>query len=127
MSSTVAYLLWGAASQSWMVYAVIIVNLFGFTTASAIQSIVSASANAHQQGEAMGAVSSLNSLMAVLAPMFATPLLGAVSHHPQGDWRIGAPLYFCAALQGASLLLAWLHFRSAGRAQPKLPAASASS
>ena len=127
MSSTVAYLLWGAASQSWMVYVVIVVNVFGFTTASAIQSIVSASANAHQQGEAMGAVSSLNSLMAVLAPMIATPLLGAFSHHPLGDWRIGAPLYFCAALQGVSLLLAWLHFRSAGRAEPGLPAAPASS
>jgi DHA1 family tetracycline resistance protein-like MFS transporter len=36
----------------------------------------------------------------------------AVSHLPQGDWRIGAPLYFGAALQFTALLLAWLHFRS---------------
>ncbi len=111
LSSVAAYVLWGAATQSWMMYAVIVANVFGFTTASAIQSIVSTAANARQQGEAMGAVSALNSLMAVIAPMLGAPLLGVVSHLPHGDWRIGAPLYFCAALQGASLLLAWLHFR----------------
>jgi MFS transporter, DHA1 family, tetracycline resistance protein len=127
LSSTVAYALWGAASQSWMVYAVIVANVFGFTTASAIQSIVSSSANATQQGEAMGAVSALNSLMAVLAPMFATPLLGAVSHRPLGDWRIGAPLYFCALLQGVSLLLAWMHFRAARRSVADVPSVTASS
>jgi len=127
LSSTVAYALWGAASQSWMVYAVIVANVFGFTTASAIQSIVSSSANATQQGEAMGAVSALNSLMAVLAPMFATPLLGAVSHRPLGDWRIGAPLYFCALLQGVSLLLAWMHFRAARRSVADVQSVTASS
>ena len=34
-----------------------------------------------------------------------------VSHLPQGDWRIGAPFYFCAVLQGAALVLAISHFR----------------
>jgi MFS transporter, DHA1 family, tetracycline resistance protein len=126
-SSVAAYLLWGAATQSWMMYAVIVANVFGFTTASAIQSIVSSAANARQQGEAMGAVSALNSLMAVVAPMLGAPLLGLVSHLPQGDWRIGAPLYFCAALQGASLLLAWLHFRRTPRDLAPLTGAATSS
>jgi DHA1 family tetracycline resistance protein-like MFS transporter len=56
-------------------------------------------------------VSSLNSLMAVAAPVIGAPLLGMVSHLPMGDWRIGAPFYFCAVLQAASLLLAVAHFR----------------
>ncbi len=38
----------------------------------------------------MGAVASLNSLMAVLAPVIGAPLLALVSHLPPGDWRIGA-------------------------------------
>jgi DHA1 family tetracycline resistance protein-like MFS transporter len=59
----------------------------------------------------MGAVSSLNSLMAVVAPMLAAPMLALVSHYPTGDWRIGAPFYFCSALQLASLCLAIVHFR----------------
>jgi MFS transporter, DHA1 family, tetracycline resistance protein len=127
LSSTIAFVAWGAAWQGWMVFAVIVANLFGFTTQSAIQSIVSTSADPSQQGEAMGAVSSLNSLMAVLAPMIATPLLGAVSHYPPGDWHIGAPLYFCAALQASSLLLAWLHFRSVRGSIAEPPAARAPS
>jgi len=47
----------------------------------------------------------------VLAPMLGAPMLAMVSHYPQGDWRIGAPFYFCALLQVASLLLAVLHLR----------------
>jgi DHA1 family tetracycline resistance protein-like MFS transporter len=39
-------------------------------------------------------------------------LLSAVSHLPHGDWRIGAPFYFCALLQAAALTLAIVHFRS---------------
>ena len=50
----------------------------------------------------MGAVASLNSLMAVVAPVIGAPLLRLVSHLPRGDWRIGAPFYFCAALQLAA-------------------------
>jgi DHA1 family tetracycline resistance protein-like MFS transporter len=34
-----------------------------------------------------------------------------VSHLEKGDWRIGAPLYFCAALQAMSLALAVYHLR----------------
>jgi MFS transporter, DHA1 family, tetracycline resistance protein len=34
-----------------------------------------------------------------------------VSHLPPGDWRMGVPLYFCAALQATGLTLAVLHFR----------------
>ena len=65
----------------------------------------------------MGAVSSLQSLMAVVAPVLGAPLLGVVSHLPRGDWRIGAPFYFCAVVQLAALVLAWLHFSAARRAR----------
>ncbi|PKU26272.1 MFS transporter [Telmatospirillum siberiense] len=111
ISSTLAYAAWGAASQGWMMYAVIMLNVLGYTVTAALQSIISGAAEAHNQGQTMGAVSSLNSLMAVLAPACGAPLLAAVSHLPSGDWRIGAPLYFCALLQAASLALAFVHFR----------------
>jgi MFS transporter, DHA1 family, tetracycline resistance protein len=111
VSSTLAYALWGAATEGWMMYAVIFVNVLGITVSASIQSIISAAADAQSQGQTLGAVSSLNSLMAVLAPVIGAPLLGLVSHLPMGDWRIGAPFYFCALLQGTSLLLAAAHFR----------------
>jgi DHA1 family tetracycline resistance protein-like MFS transporter len=117
VSSTAAYLLYGLASEGWMMYAVILANLLGFTVTASIQSIISGAADARMQGQAMGSVSSLNSLMAVIAPVLGAPLLGAVAHLPKGDWRIGAPFFFCAALQGAALVLAWVHFRGLRRAR----------
>lgn len=123
ISSSLAYAAWGLASQGWMMYAVVFLNVFGYTVTASIQSIISSAADPKTQGQTLGAVSSLNSLMAVFAPVCAAPLLAAVSHLPHGDWRIGAPLYFCAALQAASLVLAVFHFRSerrlAAAAQPQ--------
>jgi DHA1 family tetracycline resistance protein-like MFS transporter len=60
----------------------------------------------------MGAVAGLNSLMAVIAPIVGPALLTFVSHMPRGDWRIGAPYYFCAALQALATVLAIRHFRT---------------
>jgi DHA1 family tetracycline resistance protein-like MFS transporter len=111
VSSTLAYAAWGAATQGWMMFAIIFLNLLGATVSAAIQSIISGAADARSQGKTLGAVSGLNSLMAVVAPVLAAPLLVMVSHLPKGDWRIGMPLYFCALLQAAALLLAVSHFR----------------
>lgn len=118
VSSTLAYALWGAASQGWMMFAVIFINVFGFTVTSCIQSIISKSAEETKQGQALGSVSALNSMMSVIAPLIGASLLGVVSHLPQGDWRIGAPLYFCAALQGVALVLAIVYFRRAASREP---------
>ena len=120
LSSTLAYILWGAATHGWMMYAVIFVNLLGATVSSTIQSIISSAADAHDQGKTLGAVGGLNSLMAVIAPAVGAPLLTMVSHLPKGDWRIGAPFYFCALLQAIALGLTIAHFR--GERQARLAA-----
>jgi DHA1 family tetracycline resistance protein-like MFS transporter len=125
-SATVAHLLWGMANEGWMMYAVIFGNVLGYTVSAAMQSIISSAASETTQGQTMGAVSSLNSLMAVAAPVIGAPLLGMVSHLPRGDWRIGAPLYFCSALLLAGLLLAWSHFRGERRTRLAAQAAGTS-
>jgi MFS transporter, DHA1 family, tetracycline resistance protein len=111
VSSALGYFLWGAATEGWMMYAVIGINLLGGTVTASVQSLISSAADSRNQGQTMGAVSSLNGLMAVVAPMLGAPLLAAVSHFPQGDWRIGAPFFFCSALQVGSLVLAVLYLR----------------
>jgi DHA1 family tetracycline resistance protein-like MFS transporter len=110
ISSTISYAAWGAATQGWMMYVVIFCNVLGFAAASSIQSIVSNAADPRTQGQAMGAVAALNSLMAVIAPIVGPALLAFVSHLPRGDWRIGAPYYFCAALQATATVFAIWHF-----------------
>ena len=110
ISSTFAYAMWGAATQSWMMFAIIFVNLLGATVGATIQSIISSAADAHDQGKTLGAVGGLNSLMAVMAPPIGATLLMMVGHLPRGDWRIGAPFYACALLQATALALTFLHF-----------------
>ena len=111
-SSTLCFLLWGLATQGWMMYALIGANLLGVMATPAIQSMISNAADARTQGQTMGAVASLNSLASVLAPLIAAPLLAMVSHLPKNDWRVGAPFFFCAALQLAATLIALRYFRA---------------
>jgi MFS transporter, DHA1 family, tetracycline resistance protein len=122
-SSALAYAAYGAVTQGWMMYVVIVANLLGFTVQASTNSIVSSAASADEQGRTMGAVSSVNSVMQVFAPLIGAPLLATVSHLPQGDWRIGAPFFFCAAVQGLALLFAWVHFRRERLAVAAAPAA----
>ena len=110
VSSSLGYLMWGLAPAGWAMYVVIAFNLLGFTVTASIQGIVSSAADARSQGQTMGSVASLSSLMAVLGPVLGAPLMGAVSHLPTTDWRVGAPFYFCAALQFAAMLVAARHF-----------------
>ncbi len=124
VSSTLAYALWGLASSGWMMFVVIFANLLGACVAATLQSLISGAADAKHQGQTMGSVSSLNSLMAVVAPALAAPLLGAVSHFPPGDVRIGAPMFFCALLQAAALAVAVAHFRKLRRTRLATAAAT---
>ncbi|WP_236675448.1 MFS transporter [Piscinibacter sp. HJYY11] len=110
LSASVCYALWALSTQGWMMYVVMGLNLFGFTVQASIQSLVSNAADATTQGRTMGAVAALTSLMYVIGPVIGTSLLGAVSHLPAGDWRAGAPFFFCAILMASSTAVALWHF-----------------
>lgn len=120
-TSVLANLAWGAATAGWMMYAVIVFNLLSYASGSVLQSMISNAADERTQGQTMGAVASLNSLMAVLAPVVGSGLMYFVAELPKGDWRIGAPFYFCAAMQLLSLVFAWRHFSHSRRAAAAVP------
>ncbi len=124
MSSTAAFTLWGLCTQGWQMYVVIAFNLLGSAVAASVQSLISGAVDSTQQGQTMGAVSALGSLMAVIAPMMAGPLFATVSHLPANDWRIGAPMFFCALLQLMALGFAVLHVRQTRKTRISVPAAS---
>jgi MFS transporter, DHA1 family, tetracycline resistance protein len=112
VSSTVAYAMYGFATQGWVICAVLVCNVLGYTVVASIQSIFSNAADASNQGQTMGAISALNSLASATAPLIGAPLMGwASSNGPANHWHMGIPLFFCAVLQGLGLVLAWLHFR----------------
>jgi DHA1 family tetracycline resistance protein-like MFS transporter len=109
--SSLSSLGFGLATQGWMMYVVIGFGLLGGAASAALQSIVSNAADARTQGQTMGSVSSLNSLMAVLGPILGLEMLRWVSHRPAGDWLIGLPFFVVAALQLAAAMIAIRFFR----------------
>ncbi len=112
LASTLTYLGFGLASEGWMLIVVIIAGtLLGGGAAAVIQSQVSNAADPRTQGQTMGSVAALNSMMAVLAPVIGAGLLGLVSHLPAGHWLIGLPFYLCATLQLLGTTIAYRHFR----------------
>ena len=82
----------------------------GTAVGPALQSQISKAASATNQGETMGAVAALNSLMAVIAPPLGLGLMYLVADLPRTDARIGAPFFFIAVLQALSLFFALRYF-----------------
>jgi MFS transporter, DHA1 family, tetracycline resistance protein len=97
-TGTVAYVLYGLVQHAWMMYAIILGNFLSFAVGPALQGIVSNAVDPREQGVTMGALSSINSIMFVVAPLIGTPLLAQVSRLPASDWRVGAPFFVSAAL-----------------------------
>ncbi len=110
-SATFAYLGYGLATQSWMLFVIIVLNMVSAATGSSLQSIVSGAAHETIQGRTMGAVSSVNSLMAVIAPVAGAGMLALVSDAPRGDIRLGLPFFVGSLIQLLALGLAVWHFQ----------------
>ena len=114
-SNVICHLGWALASQGWMMYALIAVNLLGYAVVPTLQSMVSAAADQKSQGQTMGAVAALSSVAAVLGPAIGAPILGMVSHLPPGDWRMGAPFFFTSVLLLVAAVIAFRRFRDRGQ------------
>jgi len=110
-SSALAYVAYGLAPQGWMLFVIIFLNMPAAATGAALQSIVSGAAHANVQGRTLGAVASLNSMMAVLAPVIGAGLLAVVSGAPRGDIRLGLPFFVGAFIQVIAIVLAIWHFK----------------
>lgn len=104
-SGAVAYFFFGLATQGWMMYLIIVMNLFAFGASAAIQSMISNSVDQRSQGQIQGALSSLNSLTAVLGQILGAALMVTVSHLHRSNILMGVPFFACAALQGAAAVL----------------------
>ena len=111
-SGALIFLLYGLATQGWMMYALILCNLLSFAGGPALQSIMSRSADAGEQGTLMGALQSISSLGIVVMPVAGTLILGEVSRLPAGDWRVGATFYVGAAMQALACAIAWSQFKA---------------
>ena len=111
-SGAVTYMLYGLATQGWMMYVFILCNLLAFAAGPALQGIVSKATPPERQGELMGALQSIGSLGVIVTPLIGTAILGAASHLPASDWRIGSSFFLCAAMQVVAIVVARHYFRT---------------
>jgi len=111
-SGAVTFMLYGLATQGWMMYVFILCNLLAFAAGPALQGIISKQSGAGEQGELMGSLQSIASLGVIVMPLIGTAILGAVSHLPPQDWRIGSTFFVCAAMQVGAIAMAWRHFKA---------------
>ena len=110
-SASLAYVAYGLATDSWMLFVIIVLNMFSAANGSNLQSIVSGSADESTQGRTLGAVASVNSMMAILAPVAGAGMLALVSDAPRGDIRLGLPFFVGGLIQMLALGLAVWHFQ----------------
>ena len=76
VTSIISFVLYGLATQGWMMYAVIIAGAIGSIGGPALQSIVSRGVPANEQGALQGSIASLASLTGVVGPLVANFAFG---------------------------------------------------
>ncbi len=76
VTGMISFILYGLATQGWMMYAIIIAGAIGSIGGPATQGMVSRGVPANEQGALQGSLASLASLTGVVAPLMANFLFG---------------------------------------------------
>ena len=121
-TGAIVYVLYGLATEGWMMYVFILCNLLAFAAGPALQAIVSKATDPAEQGALMGSLQSLSSLGIVLVPIIGTGILARVSHYPANDWRLGTTFFLSAIMQAIALFIAWRYFATHRTIKPHAPA-----
>lgn len=93
---SVAFILFGAATQGWMMYVILIGTAIFWVANPALQSLITHNTPPQEQGELQGTLVSLTALAAIINPLVATKLFAIFTANPQGVYIPGAPYYFGA-------------------------------
>lgn len=98
--------LYAFATKGWMMYIFMIPYILGSIAGPSIQGIISTQVAANEQGELQGALTSLQSLTAIIGPPLMTNLFAA-STVPGSDFYFpGSPMLLAAVLTLISTFLA---------------------
>ena len=101
--AVITYLGYGLATEGWMLLAFIVFGSIGGVAGPAIQGLVAGTVAAHDQGKVQGAIQSLMSLAAIVAPLLFTAGLfsyftsnAAPFQLPGAPFLLGAVMYATA-------------------------------
>ena len=110
--AVVTYLGYGLATAGWMLLAFIVFGSLGGVAGPAIQGLVAGTVAPHDQGKVQGAIQSLMSLTAIVAPLLFTA--GLFSYFTSDAAPIelpGAPFLLGAVMYGTAFVLLVRLFR----------------
>lgn len=104
---SIGFLLFGFATQGWMMYAFMVPYAFGGIAGPAIQGIISSHVPPNEQGELQGALTSLMSATSIIGPPIMTTLFAYFTSSAAPFIFPGAPFFTAALLTLLSALLAY--------------------
>ncbi len=105
--SALGLLLFGLASESWMMFAFLIPYCLGGIAGPSIQGVISSQVPANEQGELQGALTSLMSLCGVFGPLVMTNLFAFATAKNSTFHVPGAPFFLASCLTLVSFYLSY--------------------
>lgn len=106
MLSIFLYAAYGFATQPWMIYVCIVIGSLSGLVTPAVQSLMTQSVPANEQGELQGALSSLSSVAGVAGPVACTQLFGYFIGEKAPMVLPGAPFFWSSVLMLVALAIA---------------------
>ena len=104
---TFAFILFGFATEGWMMFAFMTIFAFGGIAGPALQSIISNQVPPNEQGELQGTLTSLVSLTSIIGPLLMTNLFAYFTKPNTTIHFPGAPFLMGAALSLVSFFFAY--------------------
>lgn len=105
--SALGLLLFGLASESWMMFAFLIPYCLGGIAGPSIQGVISSQVPANEQGELQGALTSLMSLCGVFGPLLMTNFFAFATAKNSTFHVPGAPFFLASCLTLVSFYLSY--------------------
>ncbi|GAB5446690.1 TCR/Tet family MFS transporter [Gymnodinialimonas sp.] len=108
--NTACLVLYGFATEAWMIWVLIPISAVGAVVAPAMQGVMSRAAGADQQGELQGVLASISSLSMILSPLIMTQAFFWFTREDATLTLPGAPFLVAAVLMlGAFAIFASTH------------------
>lgn len=109
---TIGLVLFGLASQSWMMFAFLIPYCLGGISGPGLQAIISGSVPANEQGELQGSLTSIISITSIVGPLVMSNLFAFFTGPIAPFYFPGAPFMLAAVLMLLSCFFAYKALRT---------------
>ncbi|GAC1551393.1 MAG: tetracycline resistance MFS efflux pump [Herpetosiphon sp.] len=120
ISTIASFILYGVATQGWMMYAILVVTALSAAAQPASQGLISNRVGADEQGAVQGALASLFSLAGIVSPLIATALFSYYTAAERVVKVPGAAFFYGAILTIVAFCCALWTFTRVSSTEPNV-------